>query len=80
MPVRKAWDHAIELKKGFTPQKGKVYSLSREEREEVQVFVEDQLRKGYIHPSKSSQISPVHFVVKKDSTQRMVQDYRHINQ
>jgi len=28
--------------------KEKVYSLSREEREEVQVFVEDQLRKGYI--------------------------------
>jgi len=35
MPVRKAWDHAIELKEGFTPKKGKVYSLSREEREEV---------------------------------------------
>jgi len=26
----------------------KVYSLSREEREEVQAFIEDQLRKGYI--------------------------------
>jgi len=48
MPVQKAWDHAIELKEGFTPKKGKVYSLSREEREEVQAFVEDQLRKGYI--------------------------------
>jgi len=35
MPVRKAWDHAIELNEGFTPKKGKVYSLSREEREEV---------------------------------------------
>jgi len=68
------------LKKGFTPKKGKVYSLSREKREEVQAFVEDQLRKGYIHPSKSPQMSPVHFVAKKDSTQRMVQDYQHINQ
>jgi len=48
MPARKVWDHAIELKEGFTPRKGKVYSLSREEREEVQTFVEDQLRKGYI--------------------------------
>ena len=44
----KTWDHAIELKEGFTPKKEKVYSLSREEREEVQTFVEDQLRKGYI--------------------------------
>ena len=41
MPVRKVWDHAIELKEGFTPRKGKVYSLSREERKEVQTFVED---------------------------------------
>ena len=42
------WDHTIELKEGFIPKKEKVYSLSREEREEVQTFVEDQLRKGYI--------------------------------
>jgi len=48
MPVQKTWDHAIELKEGFMLRKGKVYSLSREEKEEVQVFVEDQLRKGYI--------------------------------
>jgi len=47
MPVQKTWDHAIELKEGFTPKKRKVYSLFREERE-VQVFVKDQLRKGYI--------------------------------
>jgi len=75
IPVQKTWDHAIELKKGFTPKKRKVYSLSREEREEAQVFVEDQLRKGYIQPSKSPQTSPVHFVAKKNGTQRIVQDY-----
>jgi len=79
MPVQKAWDHAIELKEGFIPKKGKVYLLSREEREEVQAFVKDQLRKGYIHPSKSPQTSPVHFVAKKDGKRRMVQDYCHIN-
>jgi len=80
MPVRKAWDHAIELREGFTLKKGKVYSLSREERGEVQAFVEDQLWKGYIQPFKSSQTSPVYFVAKKDGKRRMVQDYRHINQ
>jgi len=35
MPTRKLWDHAIEMKEGFVPRKGKVYPLSREEREEV---------------------------------------------
>ena len=72
IPVQKTWDYAIELKEGFTPKKGKVYSLSREEREEVQVFVEDQLRKEYICPSKSPQMLPVHFVAKKDSIWKMV--------
>jgi len=80
MPVRKTWDHAIELKERFTPRKGKVYLLSREEREEVQAFMEDQLQKGYIRPSKSLQTSPIHFVAKKDGKRRIVQDYRHINQ
>ena len=80
MPVRKPWDHAIELKEGFVPRKGKVYSLSRDKREEVQAFVEDQLRKGYIRPSKSPQTLLVHFVSKKDGKRRMVQDYQHINE
>jgi len=79
IPVQKAWDHAIELKEGFTPRKEKVYSLLREKKEKVQAFVEDQLRKGYIRPSKSPQTSPVHFVAKKDGTRRMIQDYHHIN-
>ena len=30
MLVQKAQNHAIELKKGFVPRKGKVYILSRE--------------------------------------------------
>ena len=53
MPMRKAWNHAIDLRKGFVPKKGKIYLLSRVEREEIQEFVKDQLRKGYIRPSKS---------------------------
>ena len=79
MPMRKAWDHAIDLREGFMPKKGKIYLLSRVEREEVQKFVKDQLRKGYIRLSKSPQTSPVFFVPKKDGKKRMVQDYRYLN-
>jgi len=53
--------------------------LSRVEREEVQEFVKDQLRKEYIRPSKLSQISLVFFVPKKDGKKRMAQDYRYLN-
>ena len=76
----KLWDHAIDVKEGFMPRKGKVYPLSREEREEVWEFVREQLRKGYIRPSKSPQTAPVFFVGKKDGKKRMVQDYRYLNE
>jgi len=72
MHTRKVCDHAIETKEGFVPRKGKVYPLSREEREEVHKFIQEQLRKGYIRPSKSPQTTPVFFVGKKDGKKRMV--------
>jgi len=78
MPTRKVWDHAIEGKEGFVPRKGKVYPLSRDEREEVREFIKEQLRKGYIHPSKSPQTALV-FFMEKDRKKRMVQDYRYLN-
>ena len=62
------------------PKKGKVYPLSREEKEEVREFVKEQLRKGYIRLSKSPQTAPVFFVGKKDGKKRMVQDYRYLNE
>ena len=77
--MRKVWDHAINIKEGFVPRKGKVYPLSREEREEVHEFIQEQLRKGYIRPSKSPQMAPVFFVGKKDGKKRMAQDYRYLN-
>jgi len=79
MLTRKAWDHAIDLREGFVPKKGKIYPLSRVEREEVQEFVKNQLRKRYIRLSKSPQMSPVFFVPKKNGKKRMVQDYRYLN-
>ena len=79
MPIRKFWDYAIDLKKTFKPQKKRIYSLSKDKREEVQNFVNDQLRKGYIRPSKSPQMSPVFFVGKKDRSKRMVIDYHSLN-
>jgi len=79
IPARKVWDHAIDLKEMFKLWKGRIYPLSKNEREEVQNFVEDQLRKRYIRPSKSPQMSPVFFVGKKDGSKRMVMDYHNLN-
>jgi len=43
MLTRKIWDHAIDLKKEFKASKARVYPLSRNEREEVQQFIQDHL-------------------------------------
>ena len=79
MPTRKIWDHAIDLKEEFKASKARVYPLSRNEREEVQQFIQDHLQKEYIRPSKSPQTSPVFFVGKKDGGKHMVMDYCRLN-
>ena len=79
MPTRKIWDHTIDLKEMFKLQKGRIYPLSKNKKEEVQNFVDNKLRKGYIRPSKSPQTLPVFFVSKKDRSKRIVMDYYSLN-
>ena len=41
MLTRRSWDYTIDLRKGFLTKKGKIYLLSRIEREKVQEFLKD---------------------------------------
>ena len=59
------------------PQISKKYLNHK--REEVQNFVNDQLRKRYIRLLKSPQTLLVFFVGKKDGSKRMVMDYHNLN-
>jgi len=77
--VRKVWDHAIDLNDNFKASKVRVYSFSRNEKEEVQKFIDKHLKKGYIRPSKLPQTLPVFFMGKKDREKHMVMDYRKLN-
>ena len=70
----------IDMKEGFVLRKGKMYPLSREEREEVHKFISEQLKKGYIRSLKSPQMALVFFIGKKNRRKYMVQDYRHLNE
>jgi len=63
----------------FKLQKGRIYPLSKNKREEIQDFIEDQLRKRYIRPLKSPQMLPVFFVRKKNKSKQMVIDYHNLN-
>ena len=79
LPERRPWDHAIELKPGSEPFRCKIYPLSPVEQKELDAFLEENLKRGRIRPSKSPMASPVFFVKKKDGTLRLVQDYRKLN-
>ena len=66
LPEHKPWDHAIDLKPD-TPEtiRTKIYPMSVNEQEELDRFLEENLRKGYIRPSKSPLSSPVFFVKRR---------------
>lgn len=80
LPEHRPWDHAINLKPDFEPPKNcKIYPLAPVEQKELDSFIEENLRKGYIRPSKSPMASPFFFVKKKDGSFCPVQDYRALN-
>ena len=60
------WDHAIDLKEDFVPHDCKVYPMTLPEQAELDKFINENLAKGYIRPSKSPMASPLFFVSKKD--------------
>ena len=68
LPPQKPWDHAIELEPGSKPTNCKVYPLSPKEQVELDAFLEENLRTGRIHPSKSPMASLVFFIKMKDGS------------
>uniref|UniRef100_A0A0W0F4B6 Reverse transcriptase domain-containing protein n=1 Tax=Moniliophthora roreri TaxID=221103 RepID=A0A0W0F4B6_MONRR len=79
-PPSRPYDHAIDLKPDFKPWDCKIYSLSPKERIEQDKFLDENLQKGYIRPSKSLMASPFFFVAKKEvGALQPCQDYRDLN-
>ena len=80
MPARKPYDHSIEFEKEHTlPWAAKLYPLSPKEKNSLDEWITEELRKGYICPLKSPVAAPVFFVKKKDGSLRLVQDYCKLN-
>ncbi|ESK87187.1 hypothetical protein Moror_5858 [Moniliophthora roreri MCA 2997] len=65
-PISRHYDHAIDLKPEFVPKDCKLYSLTVPEQQELDKFLDENLRKGYIRKSKSPNASPFFFVGKKE--------------
>ncbi|KAI5117186.1 hypothetical protein M0805_006079 [Coniferiporia weirii] len=79
-PIAQPYNHAIDLKPDFIPKDCKLYPLSPKEQLTLDQFLEENLCKGYIRPSKSPMASPFFFVGKKDNELRACQDYRALNE
>ncbi|THH00881.1 hypothetical protein EW145_g7016 [Phellinidium pouzarii] len=79
-PIERPYDHAIDLKPDFVPRDCKLYSMTPKEELALDEFLTENLRKGYIRPSKSPMASPFFFIGKKDNTLRPCQDYRALNE
>ena len=80
LPPRRDFDHAINLKESFVPKVAKLYPLNPQEIDACREFIEENLKTGRIHLSKSPQASPFFFVKKKDRKLRPVQDYHYVNE
>lgn len=80
LPDRRPWDHTIELTPDFKSVKAKLYPVPKSQQEELDKFLEDNLRNGQIRESKSPMSSPFFFIKKADGSLRPVQDYRKLNE
>ena len=80
LPKHRPNDCAIELKEGATFFYGPIYPTSKEEDEEIQKYLKDNLANGFIRRSISPAAHPVLFQRKKNGELSLCIDYRKLNQ
>src|SRR5664279_3733861 len=73
-------EFAIDLIPGTRPIAKRPYKMDLDELKELKKQLREQLDKGFIQRSSSSWGAPLLFVEKKDKTQRLVMDYRSLNE
>ncbi len=73
-------DLVIELLDGKQPPWGPIYNLSEKELNTLRSYLEDQLKRGWIRPSKSFSGALVFFVPKKYGNLRLCVDPQSLNQ
>jgi hypothetical protein len=79
LPPKRDIDFSINLMPGATPVSKTPYRMSTLELKELQMYLEELLKKGYICPSVSPWGSPMLFVKKKYGTLILCIDFRQLN-
>ncbi|KAJ1021949.1 hypothetical protein NDA18_005186 [Ustilago nuda] len=80
LPQHTKHDLHLELMEGSRPPHGPLYLKGPKEMSELRKYLDKNLAKGFIPPSKSPARSPVLFVLKKDGGLRLCVDYQGLNE
>ncbi|KAJ1590085.1 hypothetical protein NDA12_003868 [Ustilago hordei] len=80
LPHHTKHDLHLELIEGGKPPQGPLYLKGPKEMSELRRYLDENLEKGFIRPSKSPAQSPVLFIPKKDGGLRLCVDYRGLNE
>ncbi|UTT88943.1 hypothetical protein NDA17_004338 [Ustilago hordei] len=80
LPHHTEHDLHLKLIEGGKPPQGPLYLKGPKEMSELRRYLDENLEKGFIRPSKSLARSPVLFVPKKDGGLRLCVDYRGLNE
>ena len=79
LPPHRPYNLKIETEEGAVPPSNCMYSLSQLELEALRVFIEENVRSGFIRHSKSAHRAPILLIEKKDGDLRLCVDYRSLN-
>jgi len=78
---RYEWDHKINLTDEAPKElNAKAYAMTLKEEEALNQWLDKQLKKELIVESKSRYVAPCFYILKKDGSLQLVQDYRKLNQ
>ncbi|KAJ1600231.1 hypothetical protein NDA14_004175 [Ustilago hordei] len=80
LPHHTEHDLHLKLIEGGKPPQGPLYLKGPKEMSKLRRYLDENLKKGFIRPSKSPAQSPVLFVPKKDGGLRLCVDYRGLNE
>jgi len=79
MPLHRLYDYKIELFEGSKPPQIKAYRMSPYKLQKIKEYLDKNLAKRYIVPSKAPYLSPVLFALKSNGDLRFCVDYRKLN-
>jgi len=76
----KSWDHKIPLLNDKQPKWMPLYSMSKDQLKKVRTYLDENLKREFIKPSKSWTEYSILFVSKKNDTKWLCVNYRQLNE